>query len=255
MTFGEKLKLCRIARDLTQADLANLVGTTKQVVSLYETGGRTPKVDAAAKYAAVLDVPMKYLVNNLLDMCLWESDDLLEDYWLASPSDKLRIVSRRGIDPRIASDYEKVSALAQLARAEKTPANIIPMPTMHKVPLIGSIACGTPILAEENREGAVDVPDHVHADFALRCKGDSMINARIFDGDVVYIRQQETVEHGEIAAVLVGDEATLKRVYAYDDCLSLEAENPLYKPMVFRGEEMNRVRILGKAVAFTSLIR
>lgn len=139
--------------------------------------------------------------------------------------------------------------------SETPPANIIPMPTMHKVPLIGSIACGTPILAEENREGAVDVPDHIHADFALRCKGDSMINARIFDGDVVYIRQQENVEHGEIAAVLVGDEATLKRVYAYDDCLSLEAENPLYKPMVFRGEEMNRVRILGKAVAFTSLIR
>ena len=122
MTFGEKLKLCRIARDLTQADLANLVGTTKQVVSLYETDGRVPKVNAAAKYATVLDVPMKYLVTDFLDMCLWESDDLLEDYWLASPSDKLRIVSRRGIDPRIASDYEKVSALAQLVKTEKTAA-------------------------------------------------------------------------------------------------------------------------------------
>lgn len=122
MTFGEKLKLCRIARNLTQPDLANLVGSTKQVVSLYEKDERVPKVNVAAKYAAVLDVPMKYLVNNLLDMYLWESDDLLEDYWLASPPDKLRIVSRRGIDPRIASDYEKVSALAQLAKAEKTAA-------------------------------------------------------------------------------------------------------------------------------------
>ena len=135
------------------------------------------------------------------------------------------------------------------------PSNIIPMPAMRKVPLVGSIACGTPILAEENLDGDVEAPDHVRADFALRCKGDSMINARIFDGDIVYIRQQESVEHGEIAAVLVGDEATLKRVYMYDDCISLEAENPQYKPMVYRGEEMNNIRILGKAVAFTSMIR
>lgn len=135
------------------------------------------------------------------------------------------------------------------------PSNIIPMPVMRKVPLVGSIACGTPILAEENLDGDVEAPDHVRADFALRCKGDSMINARIFDGDIVYIRQQESVEHGEIAAVLIGDEATLKRVYMYDDCISLEAENPQYKPMVYRGEEMNNIRILGKAVAFTSMIR
>lgn len=135
------------------------------------------------------------------------------------------------------------------------PSNIIPMPAMRKVPLVGSIACGTPILAEENLDGTVEAPDHVRADFALRCKGDSMINARIFDGDIVYIRQQESVEHGEIAAVLIGDEATLKRVYIYDDCISLEAENPQYKPMVYRGEEMNNIRILGKAVAFTSMIR
>lgn len=135
------------------------------------------------------------------------------------------------------------------------PSNIIPMPAMRKVPLVGSIACGTPILAEENLDGTVEAPDHVRADFALRCKGDSMINARIFDGDIVYIRQQESVEHGEIAAVLIGDDATLKRVYIYDDCISLEAENPQYKPMVYRGEEMNNIRILGKAVAFTSVIR
>ena len=134
-------------------------------------------------------------------------------------------------------------------------SNIIPMPTMRKIPLVGSIACGTPILAEENCEGEVDVPDHVRADFALRCKGDSMINARIFDGDIVYIRQQESVEHGEIAAILIDDEATLKRVYMYDDCISLEAENPQYKPMVYRGEEMNNIRILGKAVAFTSMVQ
>ncbi len=132
---------------------------------------------------------------------------------------------------------------------------IIPMPTMRKIPLVGSIACGTPILAEENCEGEVDVPDHIRADFALRCKGDSMINARIFDGDIVYIRQQESVEHGEIAAVIIDDEATLKRVYLYEDHISLEAENPQYRPLVYWEAEMNNVRILGRAVAFTSTIR
>ncbi len=132
---------------------------------------------------------------------------------------------------------------------------IIPMPAMRKIPLVGSIACGTPILAEENCEGEVDVPDHVRADFALRCKGDSMINARIFDGDIVYIRQQESVEHGEIAAIIIDDEATLKRVYLYEDHISLEAENPQYRPLVYWEAEMNNVRILGRAVAFTSTIR
>ena len=135
------------------------------------------------------------------------------------------------------------------------PSNILPMPEMRRIPLIGSIACGAPILAEEHIEDYVDLPRHVKADFSLTCKGDSMINARIFDGDIVYIRQQETVENGEIAAVLIGAEATLKRVRLFDDHIVLEPENPMYKPLVYWNEEMNTVRILGKAVAFTSAIR
>lgn len=135
------------------------------------------------------------------------------------------------------------------------PDNIIPMPEMRKIPLIGTIACGDPILAAENIESEVDIPDEIHADFALRCKGDSMINARIFDGDLVYIRQQDIVDNGEIAAVLVDDEATLKRIKLYPDHIVLEPENPMYKPLSFWGEEMNTVRILGKAVAFTSAVR
>ncbi len=133
--------------------------------------------------------------------------------------------------------------------------NIISIPEMRKIPLIGSIACGAPILAEEHIEEYIDIPKHIHADFALTCKGDSMINARIFDGDIVYIRQQDTVENGQIAAVLIDGEATLKRVQIYEDHISLEPENPQYRPMVYWGEEMNTVRILGKAVAFTSAIR
>ena len=135
------------------------------------------------------------------------------------------------------------------------PDNIILMPEMRKIPLIGSIACGAPILAEEQVEEYIDIPRHIHADFALTCKGDSMINARIFDGDVVYIRQQDTVENGEIAAVLIDGEATLKRVRLFDDHISLEPENPQYRPLVYWGEEMNTVRILGKAVAFASAVR
>ena len=133
--------------------------------------------------------------------------------------------------------------------------NVIPVPNMNKVPLIGAIACGAPILADEHIEDYVDIPAHISADFALTCKGDSMINARIFDGDIVYIRQQETVDNGQIAAVLIDGEATLKRVRLFDDHISLEPENPQYRPLVYWGEEMNSVRILGKAVAFTSAIR
>lgn len=135
------------------------------------------------------------------------------------------------------------------------PNNIFPLPTMKKVPLVGTIACGQPILATEHIEDYVNIPENINADFALRCKGDSMINARIFDGDIVYIRQQQDVENGQIAAVLIEDEATLKRVKKYDDHVVLEAENPMFKPIVLWADEMNSLRILGLAVAFTSAIR
>ena len=135
---------------------------------------------------------------------------------------------------------------------DSIPLNIVPMPEMRKIPLIGTIACGEPILAEEHIDDYINIPRHITADFALTCKGDSMINARIFDGDVVYIRQQDTVENGEIAAVLIDGEATLK---LFEDHISLEPENPQYRPLVYWNEEMNNVRILGKAVAFTSAIR
>ena len=137
----------------------------------------------------------------------------------------------------------------------KIPSNIIAMPETRKIPLVGAIACGKPILAEENIEDYVSIPKDLAGDFALTCKGDSMINARIFDGDIVYIRQQETVENGEIAAVLIDNEATLKRVKLYEDHIALEPENPQYRPIVLWNEEMNTVRIIGKAVAFTSAVR
>ena len=130
--------------------------------------------------------------------------------------------------------------------------NIIPMPNMKKVPLVGTIACGEPILAVENIECEVEMPENIHADFALRCKGDSMIDAHIYDGDIVYIRKQPIVDNGEIAAVLIDDEATLKRFYRNGDTVTLMPCNPKCTPFVYTGEQLNDLRILGKAVGFTS---
>ena len=165
------------------------------------------------------------------------------------PIDRLQIIAKAlGTSAQYLMGWESTAV-------NDFPHNIIPMPEMRKIPLIGSIACGAPVLAEEHIEEYINIPKHIHADFALTCKGDSMINARIFDGDTVYIRQQDTVENGEIAAVLIDGEATLKRVQLFEDHISLEPENPQYRPLVYWGEEMNTVRILGKAVAFTSVIR
>lgn len=130
--------------------------------------------------------------------------------------------------------------------------SIIAFPKMNRIPLVGTIACGTPVLATENLDGEVTAPEDINADFALRCKGDSMIDARIQNGDIVYIRQQPTVENGEIAAVLIDEEATLKRVYISNNTITLVACNSKYQPFVYTGEELNLIRILGKAVGFTS---
>lgn len=165
------------------------------------------------------------------------------------PMDAMEALARTvGIAPEYVMGWEENTAI-------KIPNNILPMPKMRKIPLLGTIACGKPILATENIECEVDIPENINADFALRCQGDSMINARIFDGDIVYIRQQETVENGEIAAILVGDEATLKRIQLFPDHIVLNPENPMYKPLVYWEEDMNCVRILGKAVAFTSPVK
>lgn len=133
-------------------------------------------------------------------------------------------------------------------------SNLIPLPQTYRIPLVGEIACGSPILAEENVEEILEIPQHIKADFALRCHGDSMIGVHIHDGDIVYIRQQPDVDNGSIAAVCIENSATLKRVYKYPDKLVLSPANPQYEPLVYTGDELSQVRILGKAVGFISLI-
>ena len=169
-----------------------------------------------------------------------------------------------GIISNIPSD--KIEAMAEILKTtpaylmgweEETvlPPNIEPLGSMQKIPLVGQIACGTPILAEQNIEDYVDLPGHIQADFALTCKGESMIGAGIRTGDIVYIRKQEEVENGQIAAVMVGgDEATLKRVYTKPGVVQLVAENPNIAPAVFIGKEAEQIHIIGLAVAYTHVL-
>lgn len=135
------------------------------------------------------------------------------------------------------------------------PAGVEQVPMMRTVPVLGEIACGTPILAEQNFDGQANIPAGIKCDFALRVKGDSMINARIFDGDLVFIEQMSDVESGEIAAVLIDNEVTLKRLYKYSGRLELRPENPLYQPINIEGADLLNVKIIGKPVAFVGEIK
>lgn len=125
------------------------------------------------------------------------------------------------------------------------------------LPVLGQIACGYPVFANEEDGGAVYTDADTDADFCLIAKGDSMKDARINSGDTVFIKKAETVNNGEIAAIIINDEATLKRVYYYPESskLMLISENSNYEPMVFSGAELEKIRIIGKAVAFKSEIR
>lgn len=130
---------------------------------------------------------------------------------------------------------------------------ILPV-SKQKLPLLGEIACGKPIFANEERESYIEAGTNIQADFCLKAKGDSMVNARIHDGDIIFIRKQTMVDNGEIGAIIIDDSVTLKRVFYYPDekRIVLQAENPKYEPLVYLGEELDHVHILGKAVAFQS---
>ena len=163
------------------------------------------------------------------------------------PEDKIRaLASALGTSP---------SELMGWENASESCSNVLPI-RMKSIPMLGEIACGEPIYVTEEHESFCIADDGLDADFCLRAHGDSMIGARIYDGDTVFIRMQSSVDNGEIAAVIIEDEATLKRVYYYPDeeKLVLSPENPRYAPLVYVGDELDGVRILGKAVAFQSRI-
>lgn len=219
--IGERLKYARDKlRGMSLQDVAEASGVARSTVQRYETAKiQNIKLPVVESFARVLNV---------------------NPAWLIGKSDDMEIPSTNFIDTSLFP-------------------NIFPLPKTKKVPLLGTIACGEPILATENIEAYIDMDSDVHADFALRCQGDSMINARIMDGDIVFIRKQDMVDNGEIAAVLMDDcsesQATLKRVYVSDDKIRLCAENPNYQDMIFFENDMNKVRIIGKAIAFLSTVK
>ena len=186
-----------------------------------------------------------------------------------------RLAEKVGVSPATIYRYEKgdiekvpVDVIKDIAKALNTtpaylmgwetspaaptiPAGFEPRPKTVKRPLVGGIACGEPITAEQNVQEYVDVPEGIVCDFCLRCHGDSMIDAGIRDNDVVYIKTQPQVEDGEIAAVRIGDEATLKRVYYDGSTITLVPANSAYRPKSYSGPELDDIQIEGKATGYT----
>ena len=216
-TFAERLKSLRREKGWSQQRLADELKLSKSSVNMYERGEREPGFETMETIAEMFNVDMNYLYGRT--------------------------------DIKIADPIVAVQPTATTSRP--IPPGFEPMPKMKKIPLIGSIACGEPITAEQNIEKMVDVPENIRCDFSLTCHGDSMVDAGIHDKDVVYIRIQPEVENGEIAAVRIGEEATLKRVYYSSGTLTLMPANVAYAPMVYTGPALNDVHIEGKAVGWT----
>lgn len=249
MTVGEIIYNRRKELGLTLEEIGNATGVSKSTVKKWENGYianmRRDKIEKLAKVLQISPIVLLGIDNDYA-----QTLEVLQT--IIDPQN----ASQQGVEQM---EYEKEliasnknsKTLHSVSKIE----NLIPLPKTKKVPLVGTIACGTPTTAVENIEDYIDMSEDIHADFALRCKGDSMINARIFDGDIVYIRQQPDVDNGEIAAVLIDDEATLKRVFKHKDSLELRAENPTFPPLYYEGSELETIRILGKAVAFLSEVR
>lgn len=211
--FASRLSQALEARGMKAADLSKKTKVAEGTISCYINGRYEAKQNRVQVFAEALDVNPAWLMGY---------------------------------------DVPMEAERSQPAPAPRPiPKGFEPMPEMANLPVVGKIACGTPILAEQNIDGHVDAPEDIRCDFALRCKGDSMIGAGIHDGDAVYIHIQPEVENGEIAAVRIGEEATLKRVYYQNGTLTLMPANAAYAPMVYTGPELNDVQIEGKAVGWT----
>ena len=217
--FNDRLKQLRGESEMSQKQLAQMIGVSKSSVNMYERGEREPGIETLESIADTFNVDMDYLLG------------------------KSKVKRKESLTLMFDSSQASVK-------------NIFPI-EKKKIPLLGEIACGKPIFANEERESYVVSGTDICADFCLKARGDSMIGARILDGDIVFIKRTDTVNNGEIAAVIIEDEATLKRVYYYPDKgkLVLNSENPQYEPLVYVGDELNQIHILGKAVAFQSDVR
>lgn len=210
--FSKNLKKYTDSSGKTQKELAEIVGVTAPTFNEWIKGKKFPRIDKVQKLADYFGI---------------QKSDLIED--------------------KSASEHQAGNEPLQFFD------NLFPIES-KRFPLLGEIACGKPIVANEERELYVEAGASIRADFCLRARGNSMIGARIHDGDIVFIQKQDMVQDGEIAAVIIDDEATLKRVNYYPerDLLILKAENSHYEDLIYSGEELNHIRILGRAVAFQS---
>ena len=207
-TFAARLKEGLSLRGMTQAELSRRANLDKSSISRYLKNEYKGNQDAVYKISQALNVSEAWLMGYDVPM-----------------------------EPQ-----------GQSAPAKPTiPPGFLPMPEMAQVPLVGRIACGTPVTAEQNVEQIVSIPAAWRATFTLMCKGDSMA-PRIQDGDLVAVRSQPEVENGEIAAVRIGEEATLKHVYVYPNYIELRPENPEYNSIIKIGPEMEDVHIEGRVV-------
>ena len=166
--------------------------------------------------------------------------------WESGTIEDMRLAKAAGLAKAL-----KVSPLWIMGISESM-TDPTPKAKTKRVPVLGCIAAGDPIVANEEYEEYIELSSGPDVDFCLRVQGDSMIDARICDGDLVFVRQQPTVENGEIAVVLIDDEVTLKRFYKTEKGVILKPENSKYEPLFYTEEDFKNIRILGKAVAFQS---
>ena len=221
MKLSEKLARLKSRRGMTTDALSLKSGVPKGTINKVLNGEtRNPTIATLKALAGALDCPLEWLSGE----------------------------GSAAVPPPQPRDIPGVRRLGE-AHEEHWFDSLLPVLT-RPVPLLGTIAAGEPILAEQALAVA-DCEAGIHCDFALRVKGDSMVGARIHDGDVVFIRRQDDVADGQIAAVVIDDEATLKRVYHVKNGLQLLSENPKYPPMMFTLNECGAIRILGLAVGFT----
>jgi len=157
--------------------------------------------------------------------------------------DHLKALERKGYISRHAHKARGIEILVHTASNENNRNNAL------QIPIVGEISAGRPILAQENIEGTIVIDKSIiknsNGNFALRVKGDSMINAGILDGDYVIVSQQPDAEQGDIIVALIEDEATIKRFYKEKNRIRLQPENDTMEPIIIKTDE-NNVRIIGK---------
>ena len=219
MTIGEIIKHYRTANDLSMDNFGKLASLSKAYISILERGSN-PRNNKPV----IPSIDTLRAIAQAMNMDLNELINLLDD------NQKIKL-----------SENE-------------IPEGFSPPPEMVLKPLVGKIACGTPILAEQNIVDYINVPKDVKCDFLLTCDGDSMIDAGIRSGDVVYLIKQPDIDYnGQIAAVRVDGEATLKKVFKYQDKVVLQPANANYEPLVYIKEEINDLVIEGIATGFTHI--